>query len=587
MFKPVMQDVNFGLRMLRKSPGFTIVAVLTLALGIGANTAVFTLVNAVLFKGLPYEDSDRILMVTSNNLAKNQPQLPVAYPDFLDMRAQSKAFKDLAAAQPTSSNISDPDMPAAQYSSGRISTNTFSLLGQKPLLGRDFLPEEDQAGGAQVVILGNSLWQSRYGGDPDILGRGIRLNELDFTVVGVMPEGVQFPLNQDLWIPLYAPGPASNLLKRETPSCLVYGRLADGATMAQAQAEMDVIAKRLEGQYSVSNEGRGARVMPYTDFFTGTTVRALFLAMLGAVGFVLLIACANVANLLLARSVARAREVSIRAALGASRGRIVRQLLLESALLSVLGGAAGLIIAIVGIRAFRAVLPPGVPYWFDFSLDFTVFAYLAAVCVATAVLFGLTPALQVTKVDLSSTLKDGARGSGGTRTRLLVSRSGRGRAGAGLGIAGRSGFDDPQFSQAAGDERRLPKRQDSDDVGIHEPGRHILLPNPVSASWNSWNRSFKTFRAPESRWHRLFHSAVLSPGSLKWRAVLSPIPKTSRPRWGWKSPRSISMYSKYRSSADARSTRRKEGKAEAQSSSISFSRTSIGRVKILLGSGSG
>ena len=144
MFKPVMQDVNFGLRMLRKSPGFTIVAVLTLALGIGANTAVFTLVNAVLFKGLPYEDSDRILMISSNNLAKNQPQLPVSYPDFLDLRAQSKAFKDLAAAQPTSTNISDPDMPAAQYSSGRISTNTFSLLGQKPLIGRDFLPEEDQ-----------------------------------------------------------------------------------------------------------------------------------------------------------------------------------------------------------------------------------------------------------------------------------------------------------------------------------------------------------------------------------------------------------------------------------------------------------
>src|SRR5262245_27103420 len=417
--KTVMQDIVFGLRMLRKSPAFTIVAVLTLALGIGANATVFTLVNAVLLKGLPYEDSGSILMIASNNFSKKQPQLPIAFPDFLDWKAQSKAFKGLAAMQPSMTNISDPDKPAAQYSSARVSVNTFSLLGQQPLIGRDFLPDEDQGSGEQVAILGYDLWKGRYGGDREILGKTLQLNEQDFVVIGVMPEGVKFPFNQEIWTPLVPGGPASNLLRRDTTNNLAFGRLADGATLADAQAEMNVIAKRLQSEYPATNQGRGITVMAYTNFFAPATIRMLFLAMLGAVGFVLLIACANVANLLLARAVSRSREVPIRAALGASRRRIVRQLLVESALLSLFGGIAGFFISLWGIQLFRAALPPGVPYWMDFSMDYRGFAYLAGICVATTVLFGLTPALYITRADLSGTLKEGTRGSGGTHARLL------------------------------------------------------------------------------------------------------------------------------------------------------------------------
>src|SRR5439155_22136343 len=184
--KTGMQDGVFGLRMLRKNHGFTIVAVLTLALGIGANTTVFTMVNAVLFKGLPYANSGRIVAITSNNLSKNQPQIGVAFPDFLDMQTQSKSFKGLAASQPTAQSISDADLPAALYQCGRVSSNTFSLLGQKPFMGRDFLPEDDEGVGKQVVILGYDLWKTRYGGDPNILGRHIQVTEQDFTVIGVM-----------------------------------------------------------------------------------------------------------------------------------------------------------------------------------------------------------------------------------------------------------------------------------------------------------------------------------------------------------------------------------------------------------------
>jgi putative ABC transport system permease protein len=419
MFHSVVQDVVFGFRMLRKSPVFTFVAVLTLALGIGANATVFTIVNAVLFKGLPYENPDRIVTVTTYNLPKNQRQLLASYPDFTDWRAQSKSFKGLAAVQMSSASVSDPDIPAGQYYSGRISSNTFSLIGQRPLLGRDFLPEEDQGSGVQVTILGYDIWKNRYGGNPNILGKKVLLNEEQFTVVGVMPEGVKFPYNQELWTTLFPPNAASNLHRRDVTNNLVFARLADGQTIGTAQAEMEIIAKRLEREYPNTNAGRSVTVMAYTTFFTGPEGRMLFLSMLGAVAFVLLIACANVANLLLARSVGRTREVSVRVALGASRGRIVRQLLVESLLLTVLGGTAGLLISAWGIRAFRAALPPWVPYWLDFSMNYAVFAYLASMCIATVVLFGLVPALQATKVDLCGALKEGMRGSGGAHTRLL------------------------------------------------------------------------------------------------------------------------------------------------------------------------
>jgi predicted permease len=420
MLKSV-DDIRFGLRLLLKNPGFTAVVVLTLALGIGANATVFTLVNSVLFKGLPFDEPDRIVSITSNNLPKDQPQIGASYLDFLDWKAQGRSFQGLAVAQMNSTNISDPGLPTEQYWSGRVSANTFSLMGVKPLLGRDFLPNEDQGAGVQVAILGYDLWQKRYGGDPNILGRVIRLNEIDTPVVGVMPPEMKFPASQELWIPLFSTSAASSLTRRDGRGLLVYGRLADGVTIPAAQSEMDLIAKRLQTEYPQTNKGIGIRVMPYTQFFGGGTIRRLFLAMLGAVGFVLLIACANVANLLLSRSLAREREVSIRAALGASRGRIVRQLLVESLLLGVLGGLLGLLLSTWGVRAFVAALPAnmGIPYWMDFSIDYAVVAYLALICVATSILFGIAPALHVTKVDLTRSLKEGSRGSGGGRARFL------------------------------------------------------------------------------------------------------------------------------------------------------------------------
>ena len=411
------QDIKFGVRRLLREPGFTAVVVVALALGIGVNTTVFTLVNAVLFRGLPFEQADRVMFLSSNDHAKNRNDMGVSYPDFRDWRAQSKAFKGLAAFSQTGFVISDSNAPE-RYDGPRLTANTFSLIGQKPMLGRDFLPEEDRVGGAPVCILGYSIWENRYGRDPNILGRNIRVNDVATTIVGVMPKGMKFPLNADLWVPLV---PTAEFEKRESRNVQVFGRLADGVPLSQARNEMELIGRRLEKDYPKSNQGITTSVIPYNDEFNGGQIRIVFMVLLGAVGFVLLIACANVANLLLARSLARNREISIRTALGAGRWRIIRQLLVESVLLGLLGGAVGLLIAKWGVRMFDlAVANVGKPYWIVFRMDFTVFAYLGAICVVTGILFGLAPAIQLSKVDLNSTLKEGGRGSsGGARARYL------------------------------------------------------------------------------------------------------------------------------------------------------------------------
>jgi predicted permease len=404
--------------MLAKDPAFTAVVVVTLALCIGANTTVFTLVNAVLFKGLPFEHADRVMALSSTNLRKGSNRMGTSYPDFADWRTHSRKFQSLAAYSTFFATLNDSGGVPESYDGARMTANSFSLIGQKPLLGRDFSAGEDSRQAAPVAILGYTIWKNRYGSDPNVLGRTVRINEVATTVIGVMPSGMQFPRNNDLWLPLV---PTDNSEKRESRGLSVFGRLSGGATKAEAQTEMDQLSKTLEKEYPKSNAGIGALVQTYTDSENGGSIRTVFLALLGAVVFVLLIGCANVANLLLARSVSRSKEISIRTALGASRWRVIRQLLIESVLLGVIGGAIGLFLAIWGVRMFDVALAnSGKPYWIKFVMDYTVFGYLAGLCVLTGILFGLAPALHISKLDVNETLKEGGRGSSaGLRVRLL------------------------------------------------------------------------------------------------------------------------------------------------------------------------
>jgi putative ABC transport system permease protein len=417
----LMQDLKFAVRLLIKDKWFTAVAVVALALGIGVNATVFTFVNAVLIRGLPFNDPDRIVVVGTRD-ARGRDR-GASYQDFVDWRAATRTFSGLAAYSGQTMNISDEGRAPERFQGPYMSANAFSLIGQQPLIGRGFLPEDDRPGAAAVVILGNGVWKNRYGSDPSVLGRSVKVNEIPATVIGVMPEGFKFPTGADLWMPL-AQMPQLTEQKRDARTSLdVFGRLTDGVTMAQAQGEMNTIAGKLARDYPDTNKDISARVMTFNDRVNGGPIKLVFLSLMGAVGFVLLIACANVANLLLARSANRAREMGVRISLGASRWRIVRQLLVESVLLSIVSGLLGLALASVGVRLFDAATQDvGKPYWIQFTMDGQVFAFFAAVCLGTGFVFGLAPALHVSKTDLNEVLKEGGRsGSSGVRARRWTS----------------------------------------------------------------------------------------------------------------------------------------------------------------------
>jgi putative ABC transport system permease protein len=411
------QDIRYGLRSLIRNGGLTSVAVTALALGIGVNAAVFTLVNAILFKNLPFAHSDRILYVSSANRTKGDP-IRVSYPDFLDFREQVKSFDAMGAAATCLGDLSDTVGFPQNYVCTQLTANSFSLLGLKPVAGRDFNAADEAPGAPPVVILTYGVWANRYGKDPAVIGRTVRINAVPATIIGVMGPRVFFPTWTELWLPL-----AGKREDRSARNLTVFGRLANGSARAGAQAELSTIAGRLAAQYPATNEGIVVLVQTFNEMALAQKVRSVFLLFLAAVGLVLMIACANVANLLLAKASGRAREISIRAALGAGRWRVIRQLLLESVMLALAGGALGWFLAFWGARAFDlAITPTGKPVWIDFSLDYRVLLYISAISIGTGLLFGLAPALRLSRLDLSRALKEGGRGSGvGLRGRFLSS----------------------------------------------------------------------------------------------------------------------------------------------------------------------
>ncbi|HET7694187.1 MAG TPA: ABC transporter permease [Vicinamibacterales bacterium] len=413
----MLRDLKFALHLIVKDRWYSAVAIIALALGIGVNATVFTLVNAVLLRGLPYKDSDKLYMLSAQPRQGGRSLISPMELD--DWREQARSFTALAAFTVSGANVADDRAAPQSVRSTRLSANAFSLLGQQPLFGRDFAPGDDAPGAERVVLLGYALWKNRYGDDRSVIGKSLRIDGKPATIVGVMPDGMMFPSNAEMWVPLVR-APED---KRSSRYVQVFGRLRDGVTKAQAQTELNGIAARLAAAYPDTNkEHPKANVETFNERFNGGPIRTVMLAMMGAVSFVLLIACANVANLLLSRSVHRSREIAVRIALGATRWRVVRQLLIESICLGVMGGAIGLGLAVIGVRLFdRAVEGSGKPYWVIFTFDATVFAFLAAICVLTGIIFGLAPALQVTKTNVNDVLKEGGRGNaGGMRARWLT-----------------------------------------------------------------------------------------------------------------------------------------------------------------------
>jgi len=419
----LLQDLRYGLRVLLTRPGFTAVAIIALALGIGANSAIFSVVSGVVLRPLPYKDPSRLMMVWSRRpLLQAQEGLseyPVSAADFIDWRDRNQSFEQIAAFHSQPFNLTGAGEP--EYLGGvRASANLFSLLGVEAQQGRTFLPEEDQLGAGHVVAISDGLWKRRFGADPNIVGQKLILNDEPYTVVGVLPKdfqfprkgelpaGYQFPRQADFYTPLaWTPAQATN---RGRNFLAVVARLKAGVTMQQAQADVDGIAEQLRQEYPQANANKEIFVVSLHQQAVGKVRTALFV-LLGAVGFVLLIACANVANLLLARAATRHKEFAIRTALGASRLRVIRQLLTESILLSILGGAAGLLISLWGTDLLLAISPGNLPRMDTVSVDARVLAFTFALSVLTGVVFGLAPAIQISKPDLNDALKEGGRAS--------------------------------------------------------------------------------------------------------------------------------------------------------------------------------
>jgi predicted permease len=411
----LLRDISYGVRSLLKHPGFTAIVVLTLAVGIGASSAIFSVVNTVLLRPLPYRNADRMVVIQELDPAGKRTQVTPA--NFLDWRAQNTVFEQLAAILTRPANLALADQ-AERIDFAMTSANFFSVFGTEPARGRFFIPADEQAGHAPIVVISHALWQRRFGADESLVGRPITLDGNSYTVVGIAPAGFQYPNKTDVWVPPFKLAPTIN--ERMDPTQVRgFGMLATvallkpGMTVNHAAAEMETITSRLRQQYPESNNRRFNRVYSLHTYLVGDT-RPMLLMLLGAVGFVLLIACANVANLLLASAATRQREMAIRSALGASRLRVIQQLLTESFLLAFAGGAIGLLMALWGVAAMTRLLPRDFPRLGEINLDWRVLGFTLFASVLTGILFGLAPALQLSKTDVQESLKESGRGASGS-----------------------------------------------------------------------------------------------------------------------------------------------------------------------------
>ena len=410
------QDVRYAARSLRKSPGFTLVAAVTLALGVGANTAIFSVVNAVMLRPLPFSSPGQLARIWESNVERGRPTFAVSHRNFLDWRAQSKSFQAMAATN--NLGLTWTSGGEAEVLPGMGVTATFlPTLQVTPILGRNFLDEEDRPGGnTRVVILGHGFWQRAFGGDAGAIGKTMTLNAQPYTIVGVLPASFRWGGTTDILAPL-APDPERN---RGDHRLSVIARLADGVSLQQATSELEAMAARMGVQYPESNKGWGVRLLSFYDWVVPESTRRSLLVLLGAVALVLLIACGNVVNLLLARGTGRQRELSIRAAMGATRARIARQLLFESCLIAVLAAGIGAAISFAAVRLLVALGPGSVPRLGEISIDGTVLAFALGVALTTMIVFGLAPAIQAARQDPQDALRADSRGStSGTGSRRI------------------------------------------------------------------------------------------------------------------------------------------------------------------------
>jgi len=405
----ILQDLRYGARALARNKAFTAVSVLTLALGIGANTAIFSVVNAVLLQSVPYKDPGKLVFVWSTAISQGVPTAGSSAPDFREWRARNRSFEDMVAWHAENYNLSLSGEEPERVQGAAISPQMFSLLGVSPILGRAFAQEEEQWGLHHSVLISHDFWQTKVGGNADVLGRSIRLNNENYMVVGVMPRGMPFFNDlprMDLWVPL-AYAPDDNMNTRNNHYLNVIARLRPGATVESAGSEMSSIARQLEQEFP-ENKGLSAKVVPVHEQLVGN-VRTTLLILLGAVAFVLLIACANIANLMLARATAREQEFAVRSAMGAGRGRLLVQLLTESLPIALLGGIGGLLLATWGINFLESLIPKDLPRFNPISMNAGVLAFCAAISLLTTLLFSLAPALFASKTGVQDTLREGTR----------------------------------------------------------------------------------------------------------------------------------------------------------------------------------